>query len=189
VEYTVRDAPSSADSFLWSDSGEDLDLGTDARDDTYRTRFDEAGLQRVSVDVRDEFGRQVAEGELNIEAQEDGGTGGGGNGGDVEDAEIEVLEYPGNNGVARFRMGGDFNTRGFTFAWDFGDGESGAGRETEHQYTAVGFYTVTCTVSNSATGQEVAEDTATVALNTAGGRSLTTVPSMDEAAAMKEREY
>lgn len=35
-----------------------------------------------------------------------------------------------------------------TFQWDFGDGSTGIGEETEHTYTEPGTYTVTLTVSN-----------------------------------------
>lgn len=45
-----------------------------------------------------------------------------------------------------------------SFHWDFGDGETGSGKTTEHQYTKPGIYIVTLTVTDTQNG----EDTDTV---------------------------
>ena len=50
----------------------------------------------------------------------------------------------------------DPNGDALTFAWDFGDGESGSGVSTTHTYTTGGSFAVTLTVSDG-----ILEDTAT----------------------------
>ncbi|OYT29668.1 hypothetical protein B6U98_01710 [Thermoplasmatales archaeon ex4572_165] len=41
-----------------------------------------------------------------------------------------------------------------SFHWDFGDGETGSGKTTEHQYTKPGIYLVTLTVTDTQNGEE-----------------------------------
>jgi len=41
-----------------------------------------------------------------------------------------------------------------SFHWDFGDGETGSGKTTEHQYTKPGIYIVTLTVTDTQNGEE-----------------------------------
>ncbi|HSJ57985.1 MAG TPA: PKD domain-containing protein, partial [Anaerolineae bacterium] len=51
-----------------------------------------------------------------------------------------------------------------TFAWDFGDGTTGAGITATHAYTMAGDYVVTLTATNcDGTGSAVITDTVTVA--------------------------
>ncbi|MDQ4124013.1 MAG: M28 family peptidase, partial [Actinomycetota bacterium] len=44
-------------------------------------------------------------------------------------------------------------TEGLTYAWDFGDGKTGTGRDTYHRYQAEGTYQSKLTVTNTANGQ------------------------------------
>jgi hypothetical protein len=218
VEYTVRDAPSSADSFLWSDSGQDSDLSNDPRDDTYRTRFDEAGLQRVSVSVRDEFGRQVAEGELNFEAEEprdtgddrdrgddrddgrDDDRGGGGGGEDQPDTSGEItgpeLVVVDESNEWEWTGQQNWDSRIYTLHWSMseGGGFDYEGMYTRpavtHTYDFQGPKTIRFEVQRQDDDSVVVSDEYSIeVINPATGGLTSGVPSMDEAAAMKTREY
>ena len=58
-----------------------------------------------------------------------------------------------------------------SYAWDFGDGSTGSGQTTSHEYTSAGTHTVTLTVTDndSATGSATATITATSSGGGGGG--------------------
>jgi PKD repeat protein len=67
-----------------------------------------------------------------------------------------------------FDAGGSTDNVGITsYEWDFGDGSSGTGETTSHDYTNAGTYTVTLTVKDAAGNQ--ATNTMLVTVNSAGG--------------------
>lgn len=104
----------------------------------------------------------------------DGGggiIGGGDNGPPPEQGEgsIVVLEEPGRDGQARFRIEGEYDAWFPEFIWDFDDGETETGsREVTHTYDADGTYDVTCTVTDSPTGRTIDEATERVVVSISG---------------------
>ncbi|MCX7830454.1 MAG: PKD domain-containing protein [Acidobacteria bacterium] len=52
----------------------------------------------------------------------------------------------------------------YTYAWNFGDGQTGTGNVTSHTYTAAGTYTATVTVTDNT----AATKTASVTINVSG---------------------
>jgi len=62
-----------------------------------------------------------------------------------------------------------------SYAWDFGDGDTGAGVTAEHTYTEKGIYTVTLTVTDSS-GKIGARSITVEALNRSPVASFTTWP-------------
>jgi PKD repeat protein len=55
-------------------------------------------------------------------------------------------------------------TSPYNYGWNFGDGTSGAGASTTHAYTATGSFTVTLTVKDSGSQQQVATSQQTIAV-------------------------
>jgi parallel beta-helix repeat protein len=67
-----------------------------------------------------------------------------------------------------FDAGGSTDNVGIiSYDWDFGDGSSGTGKTTSHDYTNAGTYTVTLTVRDAAGNQ--AANTMLVTVNSTGG--------------------
>jgi PKD repeat protein len=74
----------------------------------------------------------------------------------------------------------------FSYAWNFGDGSTGAGSSPTHTYTQVDNYTVALTVTDPYNGSTTATAVVTVAPNAAGSASSLTVtgfPTPDTAGA------
>ena len=63
-------------------------------------------------------------------------------------AQPDATFYVGENGLTVDFFAAD-NSPGLTYSWDFGDGNSGSGRQTSHTYASPGRYTVTLTVTDS----------------------------------------
>ncbi len=85
----------------------------------------------------------------------------GGNGGPPTNntpREIRVENSPQDDGTAAFTMTGEYNAALTSFSWNFGDGNTGNGRNVEHTYSVGGTYRVECEVTDSATGQTLATD-------------------------------
>jgi PKD repeat protein len=74
----------------------------------------------------------------------------------------------GNNGQAPATVGFDASSSNVApgsitdYAWDFGDGSTGAGVNASHVYTAAGTYTVTLTATSDAGPTDIATQTVTV---------------------------
>jgi len=68
-----------------------------------------------------------------------------------------------------------------TYAWDFGDGQTGTGETVQHAYGEVGRYTATLTVTHAASGDS---DTMTIPITVIGGAfdppELAGLPAEDE---------
>ncbi|MEW6468000.1 MAG: PKD domain-containing protein [Bacteroidota bacterium] len=59
-------------------------------------------------------------------------------------------------------MGDD---RDYLFSWDYGDGNTGTGRQTTHSYASAGSYTITLTISNACGNAQTYTAPVTVATN------------------------
>ena len=62
-----------------------------------------------------------------------------------------------------------------SYAWDFGDGNTGTGATTQHTYAAAGQYTVTLTVTDACGGEDVTTQTVDVTIGLAENPIGTTV--------------
>ena len=75
---------------------------------------------------------------------------------------VELTADPGGsylavvNGSVQFDGSGSFDPESapLTYAWDFGDGATGAGVMPKHSYTTIGFFDVCLTVNNGSQDSE-----------------------------------
>jgi len=77
---------------------------------------------------------------------------------------------PCTEGTAAFNASESYDPDGYivSYAWDFGDGNTGIGETITHTYTEPGVYTVTLTVEDAAGNSDTSSITITVLLDTDG---------------------
>lgn len=98
----------------------------------------------------------------------------GGRPGEEGPRSIEVLEEPGRDGQARFRMGGEYEAIGAEFIWDMDESDldsfnqNAEGREVQYEFDSNGTYLVRCRVVDTFTGNILAEDGEEVVVNISG---------------------
>jgi plastocyanin len=136
--------------------------GTSKRGRTVTHTYNENDRYDVSCEVIDGvFGGTLDYMETSVRVT--GLESGGGPGESEGPRSIEVLEEPGRDGRARFRMGGEYQALLKSFIWDMDESDTNtfredlSGREVEYQFEN-GTYLVRCRVTDRATGEILAED-------------------------------
>ena len=88
---------------------------------------------------------------------------------------IGEAQAQGGSYTATFDASGSTDDLGiWTYEWDFGDGNTGAGETTTHVYAAPGSYTVTLTVTDH--GRQQSTTTTVIASRLPQRRILSTAP-------------
>jgi endoglucanase len=141
LEVTFSASGSTGEGILSYDW--DLGDGTTASTETLANTYDEEGDYVVTLTVTDETGA-VDQTSVTIEVSD---------GGEVQPPVAAVSASPTQGLVpltVSFDAGNSTDPQGLalTYAWDFGDGTTDSGVQTEHIYTAEGTYTASVTVSN-----------------------------------------
>ncbi|MGB9623448.1 MAG: PKD domain-containing protein [Phycisphaerae bacterium] len=115
---------------------------------------------------------------VRIEASGSGGGGGGGGGGatPTNHPPVAIFSYAANANdplTVNFDASGSSDSDGdpLTYAWTFGDGQTGNGKTAAHKYAAADSYTVVLTVSDGRGGTDAKSVTISVAAASGGGEN------------------
>ena len=129
--------------------------------------FDEVGSYNVSLTVSDGVNTSAPV-NVTIEAKDD------------NVAPVAVLSAEPSSGIAPITVdfdasdSSDANGDDLTYAWDFGDGTTGTGITTSHEYAEVGQYNVTLTVSDGSL-----EGTDTTTISVTDGSPIATISASE----------
>lgn len=201
--YSVSNPPNSASEYIWTSTGGVFDQSSPSDDNEYIVSYDDASLQTIRVDVRDNRGFQVGQGEIDIDVQEGGqdsrdrgGNGSDGNGGNGEpnfqNDSISGLDIVNVGEESTWTY--DSQAEISSVTWDMGDGSPPANypsTEITYTYEEPGEYNIQATAITPSGEENTESMTVEVDVTLSGGLTGPSIepPSMSEAADNKEREY